>query len=998
MRTPWRVLLPVIALAILIVGRVAIGWWAEISVKSGFYDALGMGAVYDRRWHVTAVLIGIALAIALLFSLPLLALVLRATRAQEDPDEIIERSPGMSLPGLDWEWAADIERRFGLRRRLPGLPRAPLVVAWAGVTALLFAANATVLVRGRDTFLAAFERVSFGVDDPIFGRDVSFHVFVVPALERVVLLLAQSSLLALLATGAAAVGIAVALPARRLAIAALAETSMLFLSAVLAFSLALSIWVSRFTMLTGRGETIAGAGAAEATVAIPARGAAAVLTALIAVLLLALAIPPLRRRLQVPIVYAGWGLIALWGLACLYLAVDSTFWWLVPALLLGLLAPIWAGAVGEHARRPTPSWALPVAAIATAIVGGIAGQVGSLLYDAIALRGTTLQVERPYIEYTVEMTRRASGIDQAELQNATYRRDGVTNEAIARAPASIAALRFLDLDATLSAATRLEAENQFYEFNDADVDRYELGGQRRTVFSLAREVDYSRVPDFQRRHLSFTHGYGIVFAPVDEIDESGRSRFVARGIPQQGIEVERPEIYFGTTPQTPWALVNTSQPQFLAGRLETKRWQGPTGLRVGSNRLALTLFLGGVPFLGGGRAIWNSTDGDPATGDAQVLLYRDILTRARELAPFLRFDRDPYVTVADGELHVVANAYVNSSRYPYSATFGARNYQRGPAIVDIEAYSGETRIYVLDPDEPMLRTWRKVYPALFTPLEEMPQALREHLRYGEDLFDYQSAVIERFHVSDVDRFYNQDESWAPTTEATGRGVEGQRADSPARYTYAVMPGETTERFVVIRSYKPRISGRGIGFSGWLAVDNEPESFGQMRILEFTREATLNPLDSLDTFTANVSRDPDLSAQIGVRRDQVLRGNTIVVPIGQGLLYTQPLYLDSPGDSLPTLWQVIVSFGDGRVYAAPTFRAALGRAFAGRTDGGNEDGEGPAVDTVEAQLDAAADAVAAAEAALETAREALERARGIDSGNATPTDSTTPDETTTTQVP
>jgi uncharacterized protein len=990
MRTPWRVLLPIIALALLIAGRVALGWWAEISVKSGFYDALGMGAAYDRRWHVTAVLVGIALAIALVFALPLLLLVLRATRAQEDPDEVSERSTVMSLPGLDWEWAADIERRFGLRRRIPGLPRAPLVLAWTGVVALLFAANTTVLVRGRDTFLAALERVPFGVDDPIFGRDVSFHVFAVPALERVVLLLAQSSLLALLATGAAAVGFAVALPARRLVIASLAETSMLLLSGVLALSLALSIWVSRFTMLTGRGETIAGAGRAEATVAIPARGAAAVLTALIAVVLLALAIPPLRRRINIPIVVAGWTVLALWGIACLYLVFASTFWWLVPAVLIAVAAPIWAGAVGEHARRPAPTWVWPVAAIATAVAGGIAGQAGSLLYDAIALRGTTLQVERPYIEHTVEMTRRASGIDQAEDQTATYRRDGVTNEAIARAPASIAALRFLDLDATLSAATRLEAENQFYEFNDADVDRYLIDGQRRTVFSLAREVDYTRVPDFQRRHLSFTHGYGIVFAPVNEIDQSGRPNFVARGIPQQGIEIERPEIYVGASPQTPWALLNTSQPQFLAGRLESRRWEGTTGLRIGSRRLALTVFLGGVPFLGGGRSFWNSTDGDPAGGDAQVLLYRDILARARELAPFLKFDRDPYVTVADGKLHVVANAYVTSTRYPYSATFRGRNYQRGPAIVDIEAYSGETRIYVLDPDEPMLRTWRKVYPSLFTPLDQMPRSLREHLRYGEDLFDYQSTVIERFHVSDVDRFYNQDESWAPTTEATGRGVSGTRADSPARYTYAVMPGETTERFVVIRSYKPRISGRGIGFSGWLAVDNEPDSFGRMRILEFARDATLDPLDSLDTFSANVSRDPNLSAQIGVRRDQVLRGGTIVVPIGKGLLYTQPLYLDSPGDSLPTLWQVIVSFGDGRVYSAPTFRAALGAAFAGRGDGGNESGEGPGVDTVQAQLDAAADAVAAAEEALVRAREALERARGIDSGNAT-----TPEATTTT---
>jgi uncharacterized membrane protein (UPF0182 family) len=207
----------------------------------------------------------------------------------------------------------------------------------------------------------------------------------------------------------------------------------------------------------------------------------------------------------------------------------------------------------------------------------------------------------------------------------------------------------------------------------------------------------------------------------------------------------------------------------------------------------------------------------------------------------------------------------------------------------------------------------------------MSAGLRAHLRYGEDLFDYQSAAIERFHVSDPDVFYNGDEAWAITEEAYGPGVTPDRIESPARFTYAVLPGEKDERFVAVRAYKPAARGRGIGFSGWLAASNEPADFGALTILRFPTNGD-QALDSLDTFTSNVARDPNLSQAITTRAEQVLRGNTIVTPIGQGLLYVQPLYLDAPGDSLPTLWQVIVSFGDGKVYSAPSFQEALSQAL------------------------------------------------------------------------
>ena len=531
------------------------------------------------------------------------------------------------------------------------------------------------------------------------------------------------------------------------------------------------------------------------------------------------------------------------------------------------------------------------------------------------LRGSKLQQESGNIQLTLEATRHASGIDQAEVADVDYRPNGVTQTAIDAAPASVSSLRFLDEQQTEPACQRLQTINQFYTCSEVDVDRYVVNGERRTVFAMGREIDYNRTPDFQQRHFVYTHGYGLVTAAVNDTNTGGQPNWIAENIPQQGLDPnpEHPELYFvtQTNPVVPWAMVNTTQPVFAGTRTEPVVWEGNTGIRVGSGmrRLAITKFLGGLPYIGGGRRIWNATSGKPAGPDSQLLIYRDIQARAREIAPFLRYDSDPYFTSAGGKVYVVLNAYAATSRYPYAASFQGANYMRAAAIVVMDAYTGETHFYVVDENEPITRTWRKVYPSVFDSMSEMPADLREHIRYGEDLFNYQASALQRFHVTDVNTFFSNNEAWARTQETRGRGTEGQRIESPARYTYAVLPGQSTERFVTIQSFKPAAEGRGIGFSGWLAVDNESDSYGKATILRFPLGQ--NALVSIDTFSSNVARNPTISQELNTRRDQVTRGNVIVVPIGDGLLYTQPIYLDTAEDSLPTLYLVVVSFGDSQ---------------------------------------------------------------------------------------
>ena len=972
------VLLPVLVL-VLIAGRVVFHYAAQITVKGEFYDLLGMGDVYDLRWRWGIILALVGLLLTVVLAAPILLIGRSARRAapvstaprpvqpsgpltEEEIERITRRLETVDLSGLSGGGAAPPDDGHARAVRLAVLG------GFAVALVLIGGVMVPGLVAARDTLLAAWQAVPFGTEDPIFGRDVSFFVFTEPAVRELVQIATSALFLAAFAT--VATGLALWYTERQrgalLASRAALERTLVFgfgLGGLFLLCLAVLLWLSRYTMTVGGTEVVAGAGAAARDIDIPTRAVGAVVLGVLALGLLSLTITAVRRRASITRTGPA-ALIALgvWAVTAVALVVIADPWWLVLAVPVGVgLVVAWRNRERPWARRDTPLWAAPAFCAASALVLSTLGPAGALLNDAIVLRGSQLQVERENIENTLISTRRAAGIDQAEQVTAEYVQRGVTPADIRRAPASVTSLRFLDIPPTQQACSRTQTLRQFYTCDDVDVDRYMIGGRLRTVFSIGREIDYSRIPDFQPRHFSYTHGYGLITAPVNQIDEAGQPVWIARDIPQTGLNppLRQPEIYFGAQGNMPWSMVNTEQAVFdqLSNR-EDVEWctgegaparcgaEGGTGIRVGSGwrRLAVTEYLGGLPYIGGGRRVWNATSGRPAGPDSRLLLFRDLRSRVQEIAPFLRPDSDPWFAAAEGRLWVLLTAYVATDRYPYAARFGEVNYVRQPVTAAMDAYSGQTYIFVTDEDEPMLATWRKVYPDLFRGMDEMDElapGVRAHLRYGEDVFAFQSAALQRFHVTDPDTFFNGSETWAPTQERYGPGTEGAQIVSPARYTFAVLPGETQERFLLIRSYKPATPNRGIGFSGWLAVSNDPEDFGALTVVNFPTTGR-GALVSVETFTGNVGRDPQLSEEIGQRRELVLRGNTIVVPVGNGLLYVQPLYLDTPGDTLPQLWQVVVGVGDGRVFYAPRFQDALAQALgAGGATGEGDPGGPPA---------------------------------------------------------
>jgi uncharacterized protein len=910
-----------IAALVLVVLPIAFGalmLWADLTVNQLFFDSLGMGGAHATIIRSYLALLAVGIGLALVIALPFLAV-------------------GRPVAGARG-------------------PRAQAALAAAAVGLLCALIITPPLTGQRNDILAALNAVSFGLDDPVFGRDVSFFIFTVPVATTIVWAIASALFIP---TIAAAVLMVIGIRGRRgsdlipgivgigpLHITVLATRGLTLLLAyggLTIIAIGAGVWWTRFGLVSGDGELIAGAGEAMRTVGIPTQTVVSVLIMLVGLGVVALAFPPVRRRLS-SVTIAVWAQATLiaWTVVTLALAVLATPWWLVLLLPIAVLAVVLRArerlvertpAMGAIDRTPAPVWVPVAIGVASCFIGLLFAPIGTALYDSVGLRGSTLQVERDQIEATLNSTRAAAGIDEVRSTDAQYRRAGVTREAVREAEASVASLRFLDYAPALNACRRLQALNRYYTCFDADLDRYVREGRPQTMFVFGREVDYSAIPDFQRRHFAFTHGNGIVMAPVNRIDSSGRPDFVVSGLPVSGLEepLESPQIYFGAQRSMPWAVVNTEQPDGFTGQ-PIDDWAG-AGVPVAGNRLAVTLSLGGLPYIGGGRQVWNALE-RVETEESRLLLYRDITARMERLAPFLVPDDDPYFVAASGRMWVMMNAYSVSDLYPYSARYGGRNYQRHAVTAIMDASTGETRLYVMDEDDPIVGTWRKVYPSLFTPRQEMPDALAAHLRYGEDLFDYQAAALGRFHVTEVDAFFNNDDAWAPTVETVGPGSEGTRISSPARYTYARLPDAADERFVLVRYFKPATAGRGIGFSAWLAADNDPDRFGELSVLRFVPDGP-SPLDSVDTFASNVGRDPELSAQIGVRTDQILRGNVIVVPIGRGLLYVQPLYLDTSADSLPTLWQVVVSLGDGRIFYAPTFRDALARALAGQVAPGGD---------------------------------------------------------------
>jgi uncharacterized membrane protein (UPF0182 family) len=449
---------------------------------------------------------------------------------------------------------------------------------------------------------------------------------------------------------------------------------------------------------------------------------------------------------------------------------------------------------------------------------------------------------------------------------------------------------------------------------DVDVDRYYLDGTIRQVTLSPREMatDQLQSRTWVNEHLQFTHGYGLVMSPVNEVTPDGLPELWVRDLPPRtvpGLEISRPEIYYGEETDN-YVFVNSTIEEFdypSGDQNITTTYQGTGGVLMDSpvKRAAFAYRFGDVSVL----------LSEYLTSESRVMLYRNIHQRVREVAPFLLYDSDPYLVIVDGRLVWLQDAYTATNMYPYSRPYYDRfNYIRNSVKVAVDAYNGDLTFYVVDSEDPLIRAYAAIFPDLFSPWEEMPDGLRSHLRYPEGLFIIQAEMNNTYHMQDPTVFYNQEDLWAVAHEI----YVGSEQPTEPYYVTMRLPDEEETEFILIQPFTPANKQNMVA---WMAARSDGEHYGKLLLYKFPKqELVYGPLQ----IEARIDQEPAISGQLSLwhqRGSQVIRGNLLVIPIDHSLLYVEPLYLQAETGRLPELKRVIAASGD-RVIMADTLDAAL----------------------------------------------------------------------------
>ena len=775
-----------------------------------------------------------------------------------------------------WPWLPAIfVRGSGRGQTLPetfpelfrvATPRLPWRIIVAGVGVLLGTLIATGEAGNWDVALRFIHQAPYGLSDPLYGKDIGFYLFSLPAYIAVKNWMMVTLFLSALVAGAVylAHGDIVLDKERR----SISSAAAMHGSALLGLFFAVKAWsygLDRFLLLFGDNGVVVGAAYTDVHVELP----------------------------------------VLWALVALASAAALASW----------------------ANLRVRTWKLPAAA-AVLVIGGslILAFAYPALFQRVYVKPNELQLEAPYIQRNITLTQEAY-----KLRDVTVKpfpaEQGLTFQSLQANRATIDNIRLWDWQPLMDTYAQLQEIRTYYKFRDVDVDRYELDGSYQQVMLSARELEPRLLPPnaqtWVNLHVLFTHGNGVVMSPVTRKSDEGLPIFYLQDIPpvaSGGPAVREPRIYFGQGTDS-YVIVKTSTPEF----------DYPKGK---DNVYAAYDGAGGVSVGGGARRslfAWYFNDSNILlssyiTDESRILFRRNIRDRVGTIAPFLRLDQDPYVVISDGRLFWVQDAYTTSRWFPYAQPLpgGGINYIRNSVKVIVDAYNGTIDFYVADAADPVVATYRRIFPGLFKPLEAMPPDLQKHIRYPEDLFLIQAQMYRAYHMDAPEVFYNREDLWQFPREPAG--IDSARGGAGAKmapyYINMRLPGEGRAEFFLML---PMVPSQRENMIAWLAARCDQPDYGKLIVYEFPKDKLVYGPFQID---ARINQNTDISQQISLWNQmgsRVIRGNQLVIPIETSILYVSPLYLRAETGQLPELKRVIAAYGD-HVVMEETLAGALAALF------------------------------------------------------------------------
>ena len=591
----------------------------------------------------------------------------------------------------------------------------------------------------------------------------------------------------------------------------------------------------------------------------------------------------------------------------------------VIGLKLAALAAL-AGAVlvilGARSKRLARNAALAVGIyVAVSFLGVI---VYPAVLQKLVVAPNELAKETPQLRYHIDATRRAWGLDSVQVRDLSGEAQ-LTERDIRNNRATIDNVRLWDRDPLLQTFAQLQEIRTYYDFVSVDDDRYTIDGHYRQVLLSPRELNSASLPTrtFINERLTFTHGMGLTLGPVNEVTEEGLPVLFIKDLPPVStvsLTVKRPEIYFGELTDS-WVFANTKQAEFDSPSGDDNiftSYKGTGGVRVGGllRRLVLAAHFRSLKVL-------LSSD---ITSESRAMYVRNIRARARALLPFLIFDADPYMVIdGEGRLQWILDAYTATTHYPYAQRVrGGINYMRNSVKVVIDAFEGSVTAYLADPGDPLVQTLGKVFPGIFHPLDSMPADLRAHIRYPEDLFRLQSDMYATFHMAEPVIFYHREDEWQKPVLS----VAPERTELFLRHIVMRLPGERQAEFILMVPFTPR--GKD-NLASWLVARNDGERYGQLMVYRFPKQSLVfGPTQIVN----RINQDTEIARQVSLwdqGGSQVIRGNLLVIPIEESLIYVMPLYLRAEGGRIPELKRVVVAH-ENRVVMEETLEEGLSQLF------------------------------------------------------------------------